>query len=68
MKTLAYKEDGRILEIRFKNGQVWQLFGVPPDVVPRVAADAERDPATKTNARPATRADSEEVLRSSMGA
>ena len=33
MKSLAYKEDGRILEIAFKNGQVWQLFGVPPDVV-----------------------------------
>jgi len=33
VKTLAYKEDGRILEIAFKNGQVWQLFGVPPDVV-----------------------------------
>src|SRR5438093_12558772 len=33
VKTLAYKEDGRILEIAFKNGQVWQLSGVPPDVV-----------------------------------
>src|SRR5437867_4025056 len=26
--TLAYKKDARILEIVFKNGQVWQLFGV----------------------------------------
>jgi hypothetical protein len=33
VKTLAYKNDARILEIAFKNGQVWQLFGVPPDVV-----------------------------------
>jgi len=30
VKTLAYKDDARILEIAFKNGQVWQLFGVPP--------------------------------------
>jgi len=33
VKTLAYKNDARILEIAFKNGQVWQLSGVPPDVV-----------------------------------
>src|SRR3989442_13788386 len=33
VKTLAYKTDARILEIAFKNGQVWQLSGVPPDVV-----------------------------------
>src|SRR5436309_720496 len=32
VKTLAYKEDGRILEIVFKSGQTWQLRGVPPDV------------------------------------
>jgi len=29
VKTLAYKEDGRILEVAFKNGQVSQLFGIP---------------------------------------
>ena len=32
IKSLAYKKDSRILEIRFKNGQAWQLFGVPADV------------------------------------
>ena len=32
VKTLAYNKDSRILEIAFKDGQVWQLFGVPPDV------------------------------------
>ena len=41
-------------------------MGVPPAVLPRIAAEAERDPATETNARPATRADYEELLRSSM--
>ena len=41
-------------------------MGVPADVLPRIAAEAERDPATETNARPATRADYEELLRSSM--
>jgi alcohol dehydrogenase class IV len=40
---------------------------VPPNVLPRIAEDAEQDPATETNARPATRADYEELLRSSMG-
>ena len=30
VKTLAYKEDALTLEIAFKNGQVWQLFGVKP--------------------------------------
>ena len=29
IKTLAYKPDARILEIAFKNGQVWQPAGVP---------------------------------------
>ena len=42
-------------------------MGVPANVLPRIAADAERDPATETNARPATRADYEELLRASMG-
>jgi len=30
IKTLAYSPDARTLEIAFKNGQVWQLFGVKP--------------------------------------
>jgi len=42
-------------------------MGVPPDVLSRVAGHAEQDPATETNARPATRADYEELLRSSIG-
>jgi 4-hydroxybutyrate dehydrogenase len=42
-------------------------IGVPVDVLPRIAADAEQDPATETNARPVTRVDYEELLRSSMG-
>jgi hypothetical protein len=32
VKTLAYKKDDQVLEIAFKNGQVWQLFGVKPDI------------------------------------
>jgi len=32
VKTLAYQKEGHILEIVFKNGQVWQLFGVKPDI------------------------------------
>ena len=32
VKTLAYKRNDHILEITFKNGQVWQLFGVKPDI------------------------------------
>jgi hypothetical protein len=32
VRCLAYKTDARILEITFKNGQVWQLFGVKPDI------------------------------------
>ena len=43
-------------------------MGVPASVLPRIAADAEQDPATETNARPVTRADYEELLRASMGA
>ena len=42
-------------------------MGVPASVMPRIAADAEQDPATETNARPVTRADYEELLRASMG-
>jgi hypothetical protein len=32
VKSLAYQRDGHILEITFKNGQVWQLFGVKPEI------------------------------------
>jgi 4-hydroxybutyrate dehydrogenase len=42
-------------------------MGVPASVLPRIAADAEQDPATETNARPPTRPDYEELLRASMG-
>jgi 4-hydroxybutyrate dehydrogenase len=42
-------------------------MGVPPEVLPRIAEHAEQDPATETNARPATRADYEEMLWASMG-
>lgn len=40
-------------------------MGVPPQVLPRIAEHAEQDPATETNARPATRADYEAMLRAS---
>ena len=32
IQTLAYQKDSQTLEIRFKNGQAWQLFAVPPAV------------------------------------
>jgi len=32
IKTVAYERKSQILEISFKNGQVWQLFGVRPDI------------------------------------
>jgi hypothetical protein len=32
VRTLGYQKDTHILEITFKNGQVWQLFGVKPDI------------------------------------
>ena len=32
VKTLAYQAKDHTLEIAFKNGQVWQLFGVKPDI------------------------------------
>src|SRR5207245_6110967 len=35
-------------------------IGVTPDILPRIAVDAEDDPSTATNARPAPRADYEE--------
>lgn len=32
IKTLAYKSETRVLEIAFKDGHVWQLAGVQPDM------------------------------------
>jgi hypothetical protein len=32
VKTVAYQKTGHVLEIAFKNGQVWQLFGVKPEI------------------------------------
>jgi len=32
IETLAYSEPKQILEIVFKSGQVWQLFGVPSTI------------------------------------
>ena len=32
VRSLAYQKDAHTLEITFKNGQVWQLFGVKPDI------------------------------------
>jgi len=32
IEALAYSESDRILEITYKSGQVWQLFGVPPSI------------------------------------
>jgi hypothetical protein len=32
VKTLAYQRESLTLEIAFKNGQIWQLFGVKPDI------------------------------------
>jgi hypothetical protein len=32
VKTVAYDEASRSLEIAFKNGQSWQLSGVPSDI------------------------------------
>ena len=43
-------------------------MGVPPEILPRMAEHAEQDPATETNARPATRADYDKMLRSSFAA
>jgi alcohol dehydrogenase class IV len=41
--------------------------GVSPEVLPCITEHAERDPATETNARPATPADYEDMLHASMG-
>jgi hypothetical protein len=32
VRSLAYSPERRILEIAFKSGQVWQLFGITPDI------------------------------------
>ncbi len=32
VKTLAYAKEKQVLEIAFKSGQVWQLFGIKPDI------------------------------------
>jgi hypothetical protein len=32
IEALAYSEPDRILEITYKSGQIWQLFGVPPSI------------------------------------
>src|SRR5689334_2260379 len=32
IETLAYDQRAHTLEIAFKAGQVWQLFGVPPPI------------------------------------
>jgi 4-hydroxybutyrate dehydrogenase len=42
-------------------------MGVSPEALPCIAEHAERDPATETNARTATRVDYEDMLRASMG-
>src|SRR3954451_19903042 len=41
-------------------------MAVSPDILPRIADHAEQDPSTETNARPATRADYERLLRESL--
>jgi alcohol dehydrogenase class IV len=41
---------------------------VPAEVLPGIAAHAERDPATQTNPRAARRADYENMLRDSWSA
>jgi 4-hydroxybutyrate dehydrogenase len=43
-------------------------MGVPAEVLPEIAEYAEHDPATETNARPATRTDYEDMLRASWRA
>ena len=42
-------------------------MGVPADALPRIAAHAEQDPATDTNARPATRHNYNGMLHTSWG-
>jgi hypothetical protein len=40
-------------------------MGVPAEILPRIADQAEQDPATETNACSATRDDYVEMLRAS---
>jgi len=56
VRTIAYSAEKRILEVSFKTGQVWQLFGVPPGMY-RELCDATissflRFIAHRYNARP----------------
>ena len=32
VQSLAYEKKSMILEVEFKNGQVWQLFGIKPEI------------------------------------
>ena len=41
-------------------------MGVRAEILPRIAAHAEQDPATLTNARPAARSDYDEMLLAAM--
>src|SRR3954447_10545052 len=41
-------------------------MAVPAEILTRIAEHAEQDPATETNARPATRANYDEMLHASM--
>ena len=43
-------------------------MGVPAEILPRIAEQAEQDPASESNARPAARDDYTEMLRASFGA
>jgi 4-hydroxybutyrate dehydrogenase len=55
------------LNVRLGLPEGLAAMGVPPAVLSRIAEHAEQDPSTETNARPATRADYEEMLRASLG-
>jgi hypothetical protein len=38
VESLAYEPAQRTLQIRFKSGQVWQLFAVPPGIYQELSA------------------------------
>src|SRR6266404_8205824 len=62
VRTIAYSTEKRILEVGFKTGQVWQLFGVPPGIY-RELCDTTissflRFIAHRYNARPVRQAQS----------
>ena len=40
--ALAYSEVSQILEITYKNGQVWQLLGVPPYIYSELRRGTKR--------------------------